>query len=69
MEVLWKTVTSPLNRHITAAIKFHDVLHGFRAGRWTGTTTLEANLLQQITTMREAVLLEVLLDLQKAVGF
>ena len=66
VEVLWKAVTSLLNRRLTAAITFHDVLHGFWAGRGTGTVALEANLLQHLTAMREVVLFEVLLDLQKA---
>ena len=42
------------------------MLHRFRAGRGTGTAALEASLLQQLTAMREAVLFEVFLDLQKA---
>ena len=47
-------------------ISFHDTLHGFRAGRGTGTAALVAKLLQQLTAMEEAVLFEVFLDLQKA---
>ena len=39
-------VTSLLNRRLTEAIKYHDVLHGFWAGRGTGTAALEAKLLQ-----------------------
>ena len=65
-EVLWKTVTSLLNRRLTAEIIFHDVLHGFRSGRGIGNASLEAKLLQHITSMREAVLFEVFLDLEKA---
>ena len=66
VKVLWKAVTSLLNQRLTEAIKFHDVLHGFRASRGTGTAALEASLLKQLTAMREAVLFEVFLDLQKA---
>ena len=66
VEVLCKALTSLLNCRLAAAIKFHDVLHGFWAFRGTGTATLEAKLLQHLTSMREAVLFEVLLDLQKA---
>ena len=54
-----------INRRLTAAITYHDAIHGFRAGRRTGTATLEAKLLQQLTATREAVLFEVFLDLQK----
>ena len=55
-----------LNRRFTSSITFHDVLHGFRAGRGTGTATLEAKLLQQLAAMREEVLYVILLDLTKA---
>ena len=62
---LWKVVAILLKRRLMSDIMFHDVLHGFRAGRGTGTATLEAKLLQQLTYMKEAVLFNVLLGLQK----
>ena len=42
VEVMWKVVAVILNCRFTSSITFHDVLHGFRAGRGTGTATLEA---------------------------
>ena len=36
LEVLWKTVTSLLNRRLTIDIKLHGVLHGFQVGRGWG---------------------------------
>ena len=66
IEVLWKAIASLNNRRITAAIFFHDTLHGFRVGRGMVTATLEANLLQKLTAMREAVLFKVFLDLWKS---
>ena len=57
---------SLINRRLMAEISFHDTIHGFRAGRRRGTAALDAKLLQQITSMREAVLFEVFLDLRKA---
>ena len=45
-------LTSPTS----TAITYHDFLHGFWAGRGTGTATLEAELLQQLAAMREEVL-------------
>ena len=66
VEVLWKAVTSLLNCQLTAAIKFYDVMHKFWEGRLTGTLVLEANLLQHLRAIREAVIFEVFLDLQKA---
>ena len=62
VEVLWKVVAVILNRRLT----FHDVLHGFRAGRGTGTAILEAKLLQQLAAMREEVLYVIFLDLTKS---
>ena len=56
VEVTWKVVAVILHRQITAGIKFHDALHGFREGRGTGTATLEAKLLQQLAVMKEEVL-------------
>ena len=56
VEVMWKVVAAILHCWLTASITFHDFLHGFRAGRGTGTAILEAKLLQQLAAMREEVL-------------
>ena len=53
VEVMWKVVVAILNFWITASITFHDFLHGFWAGRGTGTATLKAKLLQQLAALRE----------------
>ena len=45
---------------------FHDVLHGFQVFRVTKTAVLKDELLQKVVAIREAVLFEVFLDLQKA---
>ena len=66
MEVMWKVVAVILNFCFTASITYHDSLHGFRAGRGTGTATLEVKLLQQFSALREAVLHTIFLDLHKA---
>ena len=42
VEVMWKVVAAIINRRFTASITYPNVLHGFRAGRDTGTATLEA---------------------------
>ena len=52
VEVAWKVVVVILHRRLTAGIKLHDALHGFREGCGTGTATLEAKLLQQLAAMR-----------------
>ena len=64
--VMWKVVAVILNRRFTSSTTFHDVLHGFWAGRGTETATLEAKLLQQLAAMREEVLYMIFLDLTKA---
>ena len=56
VEVMWKVVAAILNRRFTSSITYHDALHGFRAGRGTGTATLEAKLLPQLATLREEFL-------------
>ena len=66
MELLWKTVTGILNWNFTLIIGFNETLHWFQAGRGTGTTSLESKLPQQLKEIREAVLYEFFLDLQKA---
>ena len=64
--MIWKVVAVILNRRFTSSITYHDALHGFRAGRGTGTATLEAKLLQQLASMREEVLYVTFLDLTKS---
>ena len=66
LEVTWKVVVAILHRWLTTAITYHNTLQGFRAGRGTGTATLEVKLLQQIAAMREEVLYVIFLDLTKA---
>ena len=66
VEVMWKAVAAILNRRLTASITFHDFLHGFLAGRGTGTVTLDAKMLQKLATLREEVLYMIFLDLHKA---
>ena len=57
---------SLLNYRLMEEITFDDVLHGFQVSRGMGTPAFEANLLQQLTAMRDAVLFKVLLDIHKA---
>ena len=66
VEVTWKVVAVVLHRQLTAGIKLHDALHGFREGCGTGTATLEAKLFQQLAAIREEVLYVIFLDLTKA---
>ena len=56
VEVLCKTVTGILNRHLTTDIGFHNNLHEFWAGQGVGNAYLEDNMLQQLIEMNESVL-------------
>ena len=66
VEVMRKATTGIINQRLTAAITYHDSLHGFCMGRGAGTAILEDNLLHHLAAMREVVLHAVFLDLQKA---
>ena len=66
VEVIWKAVTVIPNCCLTAAITCHNFLHGFRAVRGAGTANLKLNLIQQVSALREEVLHEIFLNLQKS---
>ena len=65
VEVLWKEISNIINRRLFSSIRFHDVLHGFHAGRGKGNATLEANILQQLISMKDIVLRAIFLYLRK----
>ena len=65
VEVVWKAVAVNLNCRFISSITYHDSLHGLRAGRGTGTKTLEVKLLQKVTAMMEAVLHKIFLELHR----
>ena len=65
MEVMWKVVAVILNRRFTSSITYHNALHGFRAGRCTRTSTLEAKLILHLAAMREEVFYVIFPDLTK----
>ena len=66
VEGMWKAVAVILNRRFTASITYHNSLHGFRAGRGMGNSTLEVKLLQQVESLREILIHTIFLDLHKA---
>ena len=47
-------------------LTLYDALHGFRAGRGTGTETLEENSVQQLVGIAHKPLFQVFLDVRKA---
>ena len=68
VEVVWKVVMVILNLRFTTYISFHDIIHGFRECQGTGTASLKAKLIHQLTATREEVLYGIFLDLHKAYG-
>ena len=66
LEVMWKVAAEIFNLRLTASITFHDFLHVFRAGRGTGTATLEAKLLHQLAALRKEIVYVIFMDLHKA---
>ena len=46
MEAVWKVVESVIDTQIKMVVQFHDVLHGFRAGKGAGTTIMELKLVK-----------------------
>ena len=66
MKGLLKAITRIINQWLTASIKYHNSLHNLCTGSGTETAILEADLLHKITSMSEAVLCIIFLDLHKA---
>jgi exonuclease III len=66
LEIIYKLVSSIINRRLERSIQFHDAIHGFRAGRGTGTAIIEAKLLIQLAQRSTKPLHMVFLDLSKA---
>ena len=44
-EILYKLLSSIINRRIVSKIEFDDAIHGLRPSRGTGTVIMEAKLL------------------------
>ena len=47
-KVVWKVCATVANCCLKRSVTLHNKLYGFNAGRGTGTSTLEANLVQQL---------------------
>ena len=58
-------VAAIIDTLLKACINLHDVLHGFRAGRGKGTSTLELKLAQELAIIDQEPFFLVFLDLRK----
>ena len=63
--MVWKFCATVVNCRLNRSGTLHDALHGFRAGRGTGTATLEAKLAQELVWIAHEMLFHVFLDMQK----
>ena len=48
LEVMWKVVEGVIDTLVKSEVQFHDVLHGFHAGRGTGTAIMELKTSQDL---------------------
>ena len=51
VETIWKVCTSIVNSRLRSSIVLHDVIHGLRQGRGTGTAIMEAKMDQQLAVI------------------
>jgi len=65
IEPFWKVIECIMDDRLNI-IEFHDCLHGFLAGKGTGTATIEAKLSQQLAYIEQQPLYGVYIDLRKA---
>ena len=66
LEVVWKVAEVVIYTCIRITVKFNDALHGFRAGRGTGTAIIELKLAYELASLYQTPLFLVLLGLRKA---
>ena len=66
VEAIWKVCTSIVNSRLQSSIVIHDVLHGFRQGRGTGTAIMEEKLEQQIAGIVHELLFQVFIDVRNS---
>ena len=59
-------VEALIDTRLCTSLHMHDVLHGFRAGRGTGTAIMELKLNQDLASIDQEPLFLVFLDLWKA---
>ena len=66
LDTLWGMVEEIIDTRIRASLQFHEVLHGLRAGIWTGTAIMEMNLAQELLSVYHNHHFLVLFDLRKS---
>ena len=64
LDPLWKILEVIMNKRLKS-IEFHDCLHGFIAGRGTGTATMEVKLTRQLAYIEQVPLYGIFIDLRE----
>jgi hypothetical protein len=64
LEIIYKLMSTIINSRLARNIKFDDDIHGFRAGRGTGTAIMEAKLRMQLHTRTHTPLYMIFMDLK-----
>jgi len=66
LETVLKVLEHIINSRVSAKVKFHDCLHGFRAAQGTDTAQIESKLFQQLAGTDQETLFKACLDWAKA---
>ena len=66
VETISKVCTSIENSLLQSSILLHNVIHGFKQGRGTGTDIMKAKLKQHLAGIVDEPLFQVFLDVRKA---
>jgi hypothetical protein len=62
LEVIWKLITTIINKRLLQGIEFHPAIHGFRRRRGTGTAVLECKLLMSMAHKAGKPLYQIFID-------
>ena len=65
LDPIWKAIEVVMDNRLKC-LELHDCLHGFLAGRGTGTAIMEVKLVQQLAYLEQVPLYGLFLDLRKA---
>ena len=65
LDPMWKVIKVVMDNRLKC-LEYHDYLHGFLAGRSTGTAAMEVKLTQQLDFIEQVPLYGVFIDLRKA---
>ena len=65
LETMWKVVEALIDTRLFSIMQIHDVLHGFRDGRGTGSAITKLKLAQELSSIYQDPLFLIFLELMK----